>query len=81
MNDLSDLHIPGPALSRREFVASAGGAAVGLSALGLPAGSALAATPNYGGSIKIGLRSDISRLDPHPPVSSLPHIQRHGAAV
>ena len=66
MNDLSELHVPGTEFSRREFVAGAGGAAVGLSALGLPAGRALAATPNYGGSIKIGLRSDISRLDPHP---------------
>ena len=66
MQDLSELRLPGTELSRREFVAGAGGAVVGMSALGLPAGSAEAATPNYGGSIKIGLRSDISRLDPHP---------------
>ena len=66
MKDLPEMHVPGAELSRREFVAGAGGAAVGLSALSLPVGSALAATPNYGGSIKIGLRSDISRLDPHP---------------
>ncbi len=53
-------------LSRREFLAMAGGAAVGVSALGLPPTAAeAAAKPTYGGSVKIGLRSDISRWDPH----------------
>ena len=66
MRDVPEIHAPGTELSRREFVAGAGGAVVGLSALGLPATGAEAATPQQGGSIKIGLRSDVSRLDPHP---------------
>ena len=66
MRDVPEIHAPGVELSRREFVAGAGGAVVGLSALGLPAVSAEAATPQHGGSVKIGLRSDVSRLDPHP---------------
>ena len=54
-------------LSRRELLGVAGGAAVGISALGLaPTAAEAAMKPQYGGSIKIGLRSDISRLDPHP---------------
>ncbi len=53
-------------LSRRELLGVAGGAAVGISALGLaPMAAEAAMKPQYGGSIKIGLRSDISRLDPH----------------
>ena len=53
-------------LSRREFVAAAGSGVIGLAALGLPLTTAQAATqPNYGGSVKIGLRGDVSRLDPH----------------
>ena len=57
----------GLGLSRRELLGVAGGAAVGISALGLaPTAAEAAMKPQYGGSIKIGLRSDISRLDPHP---------------
>ena len=50
-------------LSRREFVAAAGSGVVGLAALGLP--PTADAQPSYGGSVKIGLRGDVSRLDPH----------------
>ena len=46
-------------------MAGAGTAAAGVSALGLPANAAAAAS-SRGGSISIGLRSDVSRLDPHP---------------
>jgi ABC-type transport system substrate-binding protein len=54
-------------MNRRKFLAAAGSAAVGVSALSLtPRAAAAADKPSYGGSIKIGLRSDISRLDPHP---------------
>jgi peptide/nickel transport system substrate-binding protein len=63
MRDLPKTHLPRTELSRREFVA---GAAVGMSALGLPGAGVEAATPSHGGSIRIGLRSDVSRLDPHP---------------
>jgi peptide/nickel transport system substrate-binding protein len=54
-------------LNRRDFFTLASGAAAGISAIGfgLPAAEA-AEKPTYGGSIKIGLRSDIPRLDPHP---------------
>lgn len=53
-------------LNRREFVAAAGSGAVGLAALGrLPSSAWAEAAPPYGGSIKIGLRGDVSRLDPH----------------
>ena len=46
--------------------AAAGSGIVGLAALGLPPTATQAATqPSYGGSIKIGLRGDVSRLDPH----------------
>ena len=66
MKDQGKIELPGTELSRRQFVTGAGGAAVGVSALSLSVDNVLAATPNYGGSIKIGLRGDISRLDPHP---------------
>ena len=66
MRDVPERHAPGMALSRRQFVAGSGAAAVGAAALSLPAGKAEAATPQHGGSIKVGLRSDVSRLDPHP---------------
>ena len=54
-------------LNRRDFLTLAGGAVAGVSGIGfgLPAAEA-AEKPMYGGSIKIGLRSDIVRLDPHP---------------
>jgi len=41
MKNLSKMRLPETELSRREFVAGAGGAVVGMSALGLPAGSGL----------------------------------------
>ena len=63
MRGMPETHVPGTGLSRREFVA---GAVVGMSALGLPAAGVEAAAPRHGGSIKVGLRSDVSRLDPHP---------------
>ena len=66
MRDVAEKHAAGMALSRRQFVAGTGAAAVGAAALSLSAGKAEAATPRHGGSIKVGLRSDVSRLDPHP---------------
>ena len=66
MRDMPDAHGPGAELSRRQFVVGTGAAAVGAAALSLPAGKAEAAAPQHGGSIKVGLRSDVSRLDPHP---------------
>ena len=65
MRDVPEAGLRGSGWSRREFMGGAGGALVGVSALGLPAG-AEAATPRHGGSISVGLRSDVSRLDPHP---------------
>ena len=71
---------PELSLNRRAVLAAAGGGVAGLAALGfLPAGARADAAPTYGGSISIGLRGDVSRLDPHhflPPVSNL---QRTGA--
>ena len=67
MRPQQQLHELGLDVSRREFLATVGGAAVGMSALGLaPSAAEAAEKPTYGGSIKIGLRSDNSRLDPHP---------------
>ena len=65
MREVPEAGSPGMALNRREFMAGAGGAVAGVSALALSAG-AEAATPSRGGSISVGLRSDVSRLDPHP---------------
>ena len=53
-------------LNRREVLAATGGGVAGLAALGLlPAAAGADAAPTYGGSISIGLRGDVSRLDPH----------------
>jgi peptide/nickel transport system substrate-binding protein len=66
MTSRHEARIPEFDLSRREFLAAAGGATLGISALGLtPRAAEGAEKPRYGGSVKIGLRSDISRLDPH----------------
>jgi peptide/nickel transport system substrate-binding protein len=67
MRQPHEVHQPELDMNRREFLAAAGSAAVGVSALSLtPRAAAAADKPSYGGSINIGLRSDISRLDPHP---------------
>lgn len=66
MLNARETHDLGLHMSRREFVAVAGGATLGISAFGLsPTAAEAAMQPQYGGSIKIGLRSDITRLDPH----------------
>ena len=57
---------PGSRLNRREVLVAASAGVVGLAVPSmLPASARAETTPAYGGSIKIGLRGDVSRLDPH----------------
>ena len=55
----------GQELSRREFLATTGGALAGAAALGLAGQAAAQDKPKRGGTIRFATRSDAQGLDPH----------------